>query len=214
VVGAVPTREQCHLPPTGLVFCCFNASWKIHPRVFDVWMRLLRHTPGSVLWLLETNPTSGDNLRQEARRRTVAPERLVFAPRLPLDEHLGRHGVADLFLDTFPCNAHTTTNDALFAGLPVVTCAGETFASRVSGSHLRAIGLPELVTDSLDAYEAVALKLSREPDVLAGYRVRLRANRLVEPLFDMARYTRAFEQLLLAAWDDRIAANMGARGRA
>ena len=214
VVGAVPTREQCHLPPTGLVFCCFNASWKIHPRVFDVWMRLLQHTPGSVLWLLETNPTSRDNLRQEARRRNVAPERLVFAPRLPLDEHLGRHGLADLFLDTFPCNAHTTTNDALFAGLPVVTCAGDTFASRVSGSHLRAIGLPELVTDSLEAYEALALKLSHEPDLLAGYRARLRANRLVEPLFDIARYTRAFEQLLLAAWDDRIAANMSAHGRA
>ena len=214
VVGAVPTREQCHLPPTGLVFCCFNASWKIHPRVFDVWMRLLQHTPGSVLWLLETNPTSRDNLRQEARRRNVAPERLVFAPRLPLAEHLGRHGLADLFLDTFPCNAHTTTNDALFAGLPVVTCAGDTFASRVSGSHLRAIGLPELVTDSLEAYEALALKLSQEPDLLAGYRARLRANRLVEPLFDIARYTRAFEQLLLAAWDDRIAADMSAHGRA
>ncbi len=147
VLGPVPTREQCRLPAAGLVLCCFNASWKIHPHVFDLWMRVLVQVPGSVLWLLETNPASRDNLRQEARRRNVAPERLIFAPRVPLDEHLGRHGVADLFLDTFPCNAHTTTNDALFAGLPVVTCAGETFASRVSGSHLRAIGLPELVTD-------------------------------------------------------------------
>jgi protein O-GlcNAc transferase len=212
VVGAVPTRAQCHLPPTGVVFCCFNASWKIHPRVFDVWMRLLERTPGSVLWLLETNPASRDNLGQEARRRNIAPERLVFAPRVPLDEHLGRHGVADLFLDTFPCNAHTTTNDALFVGLPVVTCAGETFASRVSGSQLRAIGLPELITDSLETYEALALKLVHEPDLLAAYRARLRANRHVEPLFDMARYTHAFEQLLLAACDDWIAASVTTRG--
>jgi predicted O-linked N-acetylglucosamine transferase (SPINDLY family) len=213
-VGPTPTREQCHLPATGFVFCCFNASWKIHPRMFEVWMRLLERTPDTVLWLLDTNPASRDNLRQEARRRNVAPERMVFAPRVPLEEHLGRHGVADLFLDTFPCNAHTTTNDALFAGLPVLTCIGETLASRVSGSHLRAIGLPELVTDSLAAYEALALKLALEPGLLAGYRTRLRANRDREPLFDTAGYTRALEALLWTAWEEWLAANKRPRGGA
>lgn len=211
VLGSVPTREQCRLPATGVVFCCFNASWKIHPRVFDTWMRALEKTPGSVLWLLESNPASRDNLRQEARHRNVAPERLIFAPRIPLEEHLGRHGVADLFLDTYPCNAHTTANDALFAGLPVVTCAGETFASRVSGSHLCAIGLPELVTDTLAEYEALVLKLALDPGLLASYRSRLRANRDREPLFDTVGYTRALERSLWTAWEEWIAASKGRR---
>jgi predicted O-linked N-acetylglucosamine transferase (SPINDLY family) len=209
VLGPLPTREQCHLPATGFVFCCFNASWKIHPLMFDVWMRVLKKIQGSVLWLLDANAVSRDNLREEARCRDVAPERLIFAPRVPLEEHLGRHGVADLFLDTFPCNAHTTTNDALFAGLPVVTCAGETFASRVSGSHLRAIGLPELITDTLAEYEALVLKLARDPGLLASYRTRLRANRDREPLFDTVGYTRALERSLWTAWEEWIAANKG-----
>jgi protein O-GlcNAc transferase len=206
-MGPLPTREQCHLPPAGFVFCCFNATWKIHPRVFDIWMRVLEKTPGSVLWLLDSNAASRDNLREEARRRHVAPERLIFAPRAPLAEHLARHGVADLFLDTFPCNAHTTTNDALFAGLPLVTCAGETFSSRVSGSHLRAIGLPELVTDTLTDYEALALGLAHDPGLLASYRTRLHINRDREPLFDTADYTRALEGLLWTAWEEWAAAN-------
>ena len=206
-IGPVPTREQCGLPASGFVFCCFNATWKIHPRVFDVWMRVLVKTPGSVLWLLETNPASRDNLREEARTRNVAPERLVFAPRVGLAEHLGRHGAADLFLDTFPCNAHTTANDSLFAGLPVVTCAGETFASRVAGSHLRAIGLPELVTATLADYESLSLALALDPAKLAGFRARLRANRDREPLFDTRGYTRALEQSLWAAWEDWVAAH-------
>ncbi len=214
VIGPAPTREQCGLPATGFVFCSFNASWKIHPRLFDVWMRVLKKTPGSVLWLLDTNPASRDNLRQEARRRDVAPERLIFAPRVPLAEHLGRHSVADLFLDTFPCNAHTTTNDALFAGLPVLTCTGETFASRVSGSHLLAIGLPELITDALEDYESLALKLALEPGLLASYRTRLRANRDREPLFDTVGYTRALERLLWTAWEEWVATNKGRHARA
>jgi predicted O-linked N-acetylglucosamine transferase (SPINDLY family) len=187
------------------VFCCFNATWKIHPSMFDIWMRVLERTPGSVLWLLDSNAASRDNLREEARRRDVAPERLIFAPRVPLAEHLGRHGVADLFLDTFPCNAHTTTNDALFAGLPIVTCAGETFASRVAGSHLRAIGLPELVTDTLADYEALVLELAHDPRLLVSYRTRLCTNRDREPLFDTASYTRALEGLLWTAWDEWVA---------
>jgi protein O-GlcNAc transferase len=213
-MGPVPTREQCGLPPAGLVFCCFNATWKIHPRVFDIWMRLLEKTPGSVLWLLDSNAASRDNLRAEAHHRHVAPERIVFAPRAPLAEHLARHALADLFLDTFPCNAHTTTNDALFAGLPLVTCAGETFSSRVSGSHLRAIGLPELVTGNLADYEALALKLAHDPALLAGYRKRLRANRDREPLFDTLAYTRALEALLWTAWETWVAANKPRRDAA
>ena len=199
-IDAVPTRTQCGLPAAGFVFCCFNGSYKILPDVFAIWMRLLAQAPGSVLWLLETNAQASANLRREARSRGIAPERLVFAPRVPVSQHLARHAAADLFLDTFPCNAHTTANDALFAGLPLVTCAGETFASRVSGSQLKAIGLPELVTDSPAAYEALALELARRPELLARYRKRVRANRDASPLFDTAGYTRALEALLFAAW--------------
>jgi len=202
-IGAAPNRAQCGLPQAGFVFCCFNGSYKMQPAVFDIWMRLLRDVPQSVLWLLDTDPLARANLEREARQRSVAPERLVFAPRMPVAEHLARHGVAHLFLDTFPCNAHTTTNDALFAGLPVVTCAGETFASRVSGSHLHAIGLPELVTHSLADYEALALRLAREPDTLAEFRNRLRVNRKTHPLFDTIGYTRALEELLLHAVAER-----------
>jgi len=198
-----PTREQCGLPGTGFVFCCFNGSLKIVPSVFDVWMRLLAAVPGSVLWLLESDPTASGNLRREAQRRGVSPQRLLFAPRRPLAEHLARHPAADLFLDTFPCNAHTTANDALFAGLPLLTCAGATFASRVSGSQLHAIGLPELVTDTIEAYEATALQLAREPRLLAGYRDRLQANRRTHPLFDTAAYTRALEDALGSALAER-----------
>jgi len=198
-IAPIPARAACGLPEQAMIFCCFNGSYKIMPHVFDVWMRVLRGAPDSVLWLLESEPAATENLRGEARRRGVAPERLVFAPRLPLDAHLARHAVADLFLDTFPCNAHTTANDALFAGLPLLTCAGETFASRVSGSQLRAIGLPELVTDSIEAYEARALQLAREPQLLSAYRERLQANRCTHPLFDGAAYTRALEDALLTA---------------
>ena len=201
-IGAIPTRAQCGLPETGFVFCCFNASYKILPDVFAVWMGLLREKADSTLWLYETNSIASSNLRREAVRHGVAPERLVFAPRLPLPDHLARHALADLFLDTFPCNAHTTANDALFAGVPLLTITGDTFASRVSGSHLHAIGLPELITDSLENYAALALRLSYEPELLRGYRERLAQNRATHPLFDTARYTRAFEALLLQAWED------------
>ena len=128
-IGAIPSRAQCGLPEDAFVFCCFNASYKILPQVFEAWMRLLRAVPTSVLWLLQTNTPATGNLRREAKRWGVAPERLIFAPRIPLAEHLARHAAADLFLDTTPCNAHTTANDALFVGLPIVTCAGETFAN-------------------------------------------------------------------------------------
>ncbi len=201
--GAKTDRARAGLPDTGFVFCCFNGSYKIQPAVFDVWMRLLQNVPQSVLWLLDTDSLVRPNLEREARGRGVAPERLLFAPRVPVAEHLARHAVADVFLDTFPCNAHTTGNDALFAGLPVVTCAGETFASRVSGSHLRAIGVPELVTHSLAEYEALALRLARDPARLAEFRTRLAVNRGTHPLFDTSGYTRALEELLLQAVEER-----------
>jgi predicted O-linked N-acetylglucosamine transferase (SPINDLY family) len=200
-IDAAPTRAQCGLPDAGFVFCCFNASYKILPDVFAIWMLLLAEVPGSVLWLLETNAQATANLRREARGRGIAPERLVFAPRVPLAQHLARHAVADLFLDTFPCNAHTTANDALFAGLPMLTCSGETFASRVSGSQLMAIGLKELVTDSPVAYQTRALELARQPEMLVRCREQVRSARETSPLFDAAGYTRALEGLLLAAWE-------------
>ncbi len=200
-MDVAPTRQACGLPPDGVVFCCFNAPWKIHPMVFDVWMRVLAAVPGSVLWLLHGNDAADANLRREGAARGVAPERLVFAPPLPLGAHLARHACADLFLDTYPCNAHTTANDSLFAGLPLLTCAGETFAARVSGSHLRAAGMSELVTTSLDEYEALAIALAREPARLASLRERLARERATAPLFDIAAWTRDLESRLLQAWD-------------
>ena len=195
------TRAECGLPVKGLVFCSFNNTYKIMPAVFDIWMRVLRQIPGSVLWLLEANAGAAANLRREAKARGVEPERLVFAPRLPLAQHLARHGHADLFLDTWPYNAHTTASDALWAGLPVLTCAGETFASRVAGSLLTAIGLPELITQSLAEYEALALRLARNPPELAGLRKRLAENRLTAPLFDSARFTRHLEKAYGMMWE-------------
>ena len=142
------TRAELGLPADGFVFCCFNNNYKITPDVFDCWMRILERVPGSVLWLLEDNPTAAANLRREAEQRGVAPERLVFGSRLPLSEHLARHRLADLFLDTLPYNAHTTASDALWTGLPVLTQLGDTFAGRVAASLLTAIGLPELITST------------------------------------------------------------------
>ena len=199
-IGAAPSRGDCGLADEAFVFCCFNSSHKILPPVFEVWMRLLQQVPASVLWLLQTDPVATSNLRAEAERRGVSPRRLVFAPRVPVAEHLARHALADLFIDTFPYTAHTTANDALFAGLPVLTCVGESFASRVCGSQLRAVGLDALVTDDLAAYEARALELARSPALLAGHRARLFAGRAALPLFDTAGYTRALEDILSAAW--------------
>lgn len=201
-IGSAPTRAQCGLPTEGFVFCCFNSAYKITPTIFDIWARLLRAVPGSVLWLLEAHPTASGNLRREAERRGVAADRLLFAPRVPLAEHLARHAAADLFLDTFPCNAHTTANDALYAGLPLLTCAGETFASRVSGSQLLAIGLPDLVTERLEDYEAVALELACNPTRLRNLRDRLRSNRESADLFNAKEYAAALEGLLFETYEN------------
>ena len=194
------TRADFGLPEDGFVFCCFNQNYKIGPREFDIWMRLLAQAEGSVLWLLRSNPWAEVNLRKEAEQRGIAPSRLVFAEKLPQDEHLARHKHADLFLDTFNVNAHTTTSDALWAGLPVVTSAGRQFAARVSASLLHAIGLPELVTESDEAYEALCHELAATPGKLAAIRERLAGNRLTAPLFDSELYTRRIEAAYQAAF--------------
>ena len=196
-----PSRAECGLPEEGFVFfCCFNNAYKITPDFFDMWMRLLAAVPGSVLWLLDDNPWAKANLAREAAARGVAPERIVFAPKLPHPDHLARHRLADLFLDTLPYNAHTTASDALWVGLPLVTCAGETFAGRVAGSLLRAIGLPELVTHSREDYEALALRLARDGDLLAGLRARLARNKWTHPLFDTERFARNIEAAYWQMW--------------
>jgi predicted O-linked N-acetylglucosamine transferase (SPINDLY family) len=181
------------LPESGVVFCCFNNNHKITPAIFDIWMRLLSACPGSVLWLLGDNPYAMHNLRREATARGVAPERLVFAPRVSADDHLARHRLADLFLDTLPYNAHATGADALWAGLPLLTCRGRAFPGLVGASMLSAVGLPELVTSSLTEYEELALALARDPERLAAIRSKLMRNRSTEPLFDTARFTRDLE---------------------
>jgi protein O-GlcNAc transferase len=195
-----PTRKEAGLPETGFVFCCFNQNYKIAPHVFDVWMRLLHQVEGSVFWLVEDNASAARNLQQEAERRGVAPDRLIFAPRVGLDDYLARFRLADLFLDTLPYNAHTVASDALLAELPVVTCAGSSFAGRVAGSLLNAVGLPELITATLEDYESLALKLARDRDMLSQIVAKLTRNRRSFPLFDTRRFCRHIESAYHTMW--------------
>ncbi|HUN24811.1 MAG TPA: tetratricopeptide repeat protein [Steroidobacteraceae bacterium] len=192
-------RAALGLPRRGVVFCCFNAAYKIAPDLFGSWMRILQGVEGSVLWLLEDIPAAAANLRREAQQRGVDAKRLVFAPRLPVAAHLARHAAADLFLDTFPYNAHTTASDALWAGVPVLTQIGESFAGRVAASLLNAVGLPELITDRPAQYESRAIELATRPDRLTAVRETLRRNRCTAPLFDTRSYVRhledAYEQM-------------------
>jgi protein O-GlcNAc transferase len=197
-----PTRTEAGLPETGFIFACHNTAYKITPEVFEIWMRLLRAVEGSVLWLSSTIDAAVVNLRREAAARRVAPERLVFGPRVPKrEDHLGRLRLADLFLDTLPYNAHTTACDALWVGLPVLTCAGATYAGRVAASLLYAVGLPELVTASLVEYEELALVLARAPKGLAAIKEKLKRNRDTEPLFDTRRFTRDLERAYTIMWE-------------
>lgn len=190
------------LPERGFVFACFNNAYKLNPVMFDIWMRLLREVEGSVLWLSEPNRSAKQSLLREARTRGVASERLVFARFRPSpEEHLARLTLADLFLDTLPYNAHTTASDALWAGLPVLTCLGNTFAGRVAASLLDAIGLPEMITATLDEYEALAWKLARDRDALAAIAKKLRDHRDTHPLFDTARFTRHLEAAYAGMWE-------------
>jgi protein O-GlcNAc transferase len=188
-----PTREEAGLPRDGFIFCCFNNVSKITPEFFDIWMRLLAAVAGSALWLLPSNPAAESNLRAAAAARGVDPGRLIFAPRMSPEDHLARHRLADLFLDTLPYNAHTTASDALWTGLPLLTLPGRAFSARVAASLLYAIGMPELVAVDARDYEDLALRLAKEPALLASYRQRLAANRLTTPLFDSARIARHIE---------------------
>jgi len=200
------TRAQLGLPERGFVFACFNNNYKITPDVFGIWMRLLAKIPDSVLWLFEGNETARSNLRKEAAKRGVPAERLIFARRMNLlGEHLARQRAADLFLDTFHFNAHTTASDALWAGLPVLTCLGETFAGRVAASLLNAIGLPELISRSPAQYEALALELATQPEKLASLKAKLAQNKLTYPLFDTARFARNIEALYSKMWQRYVA---------
>ena len=193
-----PTRSELGLPEQGFVFCSLNNSYKITPAEFDIWMRLLARVEGSVLWLLEDNAWAAANLRREAEARGIAANRIVFAPRVSVPEHLARQACADLFLDTFMVNAHTTASEALWAGLPVLTRLGDSFVARVAGSLLHAIGLPELVTESAEAYEELAYDLATDPVRLAGIKAKLATNRDAAALFDTARATRNIEDQFAA----------------
>ena len=189
-----PAREEFGLPATGFVFCCFNSAYKITPFVFDIWTRILRRTEGSVLWLLSANETTRTNLRREAAARGLDAARLVFASSVPLQPHLARHRAADLFLDTAPYNAHTTASDALRTGLPVISGIGESFAARVAASLLNAVGLPELITQTPEQYEALAVELASSPTRLSEVRQRLNTNRTKTPLFDTALFAKHLEE--------------------
>ncbi|RVT94358.1 tetratricopeptide repeat protein [Sphingomonas crocodyli] len=189
------TRAELGLPENGFVFACFNNNYKITAAEYDIWARLLRQVEGSVLWLLKDNEWAADNLRREIVARGISADRLVFADRMHPADHLARHVHADLFLDTFMVNAHTTASDALWAGLPVLTKLGRSFVARVAGSLLHAVGLPELVTESPADYERRALEIATDPDMLAALKQKLAANRATAPLFDAPRYTRDIEAL-------------------
>jgi predicted O-linked N-acetylglucosamine transferase (SPINDLY family) len=195
------SREELSLPSNGFVFCCFNNNYKITPGTFAIWMRILKQVDGAVLWLFEDNPSAAANLKLEAMRTGVDPERVIFAKRLPLPEHLARIRLADLFLDTLPYNAHTTASDALWAGLPVLTLMGQSFASRVAGSLLNAMGLPELITTEQEEYERLAVDLATHPEKLARVRGKLAENRLTAPLFDTSLFTRHIEAAYLAMYE-------------
>ena len=187
------TRQELGLPREGFVFCCFNNNYKILPATFNAWMQILKMVDGSVLWLLKDNPWVSENLKKEAAKQGIDATRLVFAERMSLPEHLARHRHADLFIDTLPCNAHTTASDALWTGLPVLTLMGESFASRVAASLLNAIGLSELITTSQEEYIALAVKLADNSHKLADIKQKLKQNRLTTPLFDAPLFTKNIE---------------------
>jgi protein O-GlcNAc transferase len=200
IAKGAPSRAALGLPENGFVFCNFNQSYKLTPDVFACWMRLLKQVDQSVLWLLKARPPFEANLAREAGRHGVDPSRLRFAPSLPLDQHLARLKRADLFLDSLPYNAHTTASDALWAGLPLLTCRGTAFPGRVAAGLLNAAGLPELITENLADYEHLALQLARDGQMLAGVKQKLADNRLSCPLFDTDLFRRNLESAYLAMW--------------
>jgi protein O-GlcNAc transferase len=202
VAEATPARSECALPEDAFVFCCFNKAFKIAPDIFKIWMRILKTTPNSVLWLSEAGLTAVANLRREAESNGVSPNRLIFATRVPsVADHLARLRQADLFLDTLPYNAHTTAADALWVGVPVLTCPGATFAARVAASLNRAIGLSELIVPSLEEYEMLALSLARDPARISALKAKLARHRGAYPLFDTKRFARNIESAYRTMWE-------------
>jgi protein O-GlcNAc transferase len=201
-VACAPSRTKAGLPPEGVIYCSINNTAKFSPATFDLWMRVLREVPRSVLWLSAAHPIVQANLRKEAQARDIDPQRLVFAPHVKdYAEHLARLSLADVFLDTLPYNAHTTASDALWAGVPVVTRPGEALAARVAGSLLHAIGMPELITNTPEEYVALAVRLGSEPQFLSATKATLAANRATKPLFDTERFRRHIEAAYLAMWE-------------
>ena len=186
-------REELGLPKNAFVFCCFNQNNKITPNIFDIWMRILKTVDKSVLWLLEDNSIAVKNLRKEAKKRKIDPKRIIFAKRMSMTNHFARHKCADLFIDTFPYGAHTTCSDSLWAGLPIVTLMGKSFASRVGGSLLNAINLEELITITEKEYEKLIMELANNSYRLKEIRNKLHKNRFTEPLFDTKLYTKNIE---------------------
>jgi len=211
IAATAPSRADCGLPRDAFVFCCFNNSYKITPAFFAIWMRLLNAVRDSVLWLLAPNDLVRRNLRREAEQRGVDPDRLVFAAIVPRPEHLSRHRNADLFLDTLPCNAHTTANDALLAGLPILTCSGTTFAGRVAGSLLTNLGLPQLIAAALSDYERLAREFASEPERLLAIRNALVQHRAAGRLFDCTQFARQLEAAYSQMWQNRCAGYRGFR---
>jgi predicted O-linked N-acetylglucosamine transferase (SPINDLY family) len=203
IAPEVPGRAALGLPEKGFVFCNFNQSYKITPDIFAAWMRILKAVDGSVLWLLalrNAGPPFQANLLRQAQQHGIAPERLIFAPSLPLDRHLARLKQADLFLDSLPYNAHTTASDALWAGLPLLTLMGASFPGRVAASLLRAVGMPEMVVHTLADYEAAAIGLATSAQALDALKQKLAGNRLTTPLFDTDLFRKDIEAAYLTMW--------------
>jgi predicted O-linked N-acetylglucosamine transferase (SPINDLY family) len=198
------TRKDHGLPSKGIVFCCFNNNYKISSNEFDIWMRLLSKIEESVLWLKINNNSARENIQVAAKKRGIDPERIIFSDRLSMEEHLARHSLADIFLDTFNFNAHTTACDALWAGLPIVTKIGKSFAARVAGSLLTAVGMTELITNSELEYEELILKLASKPKELKKIKQKLNKNLTLYPLFDTKKYTFNLEKAYEKAYENHI----------
>ena len=199
-VSHLSTRASQHLPEGAFVFCCFNQTFKITPEVFAVWMQILKQVPNSVLWLLDCNPWAKANLQREASNAGVKSERLIFAPRVSIAEHLARHAHADLFLDTLPYNAHTTASDALLMGVPVLTCMGNTFASRVAASLLYSVQLPELVTTNHADYREKAVAFAQQPAEMSALKTRLAQHLSKSPAFDTTQFAVVLERQYQQLW--------------
>jgi predicted O-linked N-acetylglucosamine transferase (SPINDLY family) len=193
ISSSIKSRKELGLPELGFVFCCFNNNYKITPAVLDGWVKILLAVEGSVLWLYEDNPFAVSNLKREVVARGLDAERLIFAGRMDSADHLARYKSADLFLDTTPCNAHTTASDALWAGLPVLTLAGESFAARVAASLNAAVGLSDLTVETQEEYEALAIQLASNPSSLQEIKAQLVENLLTAPLFDTLLFTKNLE---------------------